>query len=651
VDGTSTTQTITGHDGEQLWWGVKADNAPNGASWSTLQFKVNGGGGSGGTCPSSSPTADQIYLYQDNHTGKCVWKGVGDFRNGGEIGLDGISSIKVGSNVVAMLCGADDFAAPCSAFLTDSPGFDGRVIQNDHVFSVRVQSRAGRYDSQDSNRWFAEYYPNVSFNGDPMARKNEGSADLPHDGDWQGNGPGYGVPAGHFASRFRRTVNFDCGKYTFLFSYDDGGRVFVDGQSRYNDWADGVHTQRPFTLDLSAGTHEIQVEQYDSNGWAKVALSWQLTTPCPALPSSPALASPANGQRFAEGQEITLCWSATGDQYYGEITGGPAGTLTFGWQAGTCKNIGSQWAGYTYSWRVKARNGAGESSWSNSWTFTVRANQPPIANAGPDQTVTDADGDGFAQVTLNGSASSDPDGDSLTFVWTDGSTELQPHAATITVPLSVGTHTIQLYVGDPDLASDTDDVRITVNPMPSGQAVTLKLEVGIYDLTDPYPTYTAYGPYAPSHLDRQLNVQVVGDANTVVSTVDVAARYDATRKAYIANALVHLEPGTYLVKVKLSNTLRRTQVGLFTVTSTTTSVTIPRIVTMIGDVDGNNRVDLNDYNILYGCYSVLGPPKSCSAQYLPGAGGEPTTDLDDDGDVDQGDLNLILRKFQNLLGD
>jgi hypothetical protein len=146
-------------------------------------------------------------------------------------------------------------------------------------------------------------------------------------------------------------------------------------------------------------------------------------------------------------------------------------------------------------------------------------------------------------------------------------------------------------------------------------------------------------------------VQVVGEANTVVSTVDVAARYDATRKAYIANALVHLEPGTYLVKVKLSNTLRRTQVGLFTVTSTTTSVTIPRIVTMIGDVDGNNRVDLNDYNILYGCYSVLGPPKSCSAQYLPGAGGEPTTDLDDDGDVDQGDLNLILRKFQNLLGD
>jgi serine/threonine-protein kinase len=34
IGGTSTTYTITGHDNQMLYWGLRADNAPNGASWS-----------------------------------------------------------------------------------------------------------------------------------------------------------------------------------------------------------------------------------------------------------------------------------------------------------------------------------------------------------------------------------------------------------------------------------------------------------------------------------------------------------------------------------------------------------------------------------------------------------------------------------------
>ena len=55
--------------------------------------------------------------------------------------------------------------------------------------------------------------------------------------------------------------------------------------------------------------------------------------------------------------------------------------LSFGWQSVTSKNIGSQWAGYVYTWHVKAKNGATESNWSNTRTFVVRPSAPTNLSA------------------------------------------------------------------------------------------------------------------------------------------------------------------------------------------------------------------------------------------------------------------------------
>lgn len=91
-------------------------------------------------------------------------------------------------------------------------------------------------------------------------------------------------------------------------------------------------------------------------------------------------------------------------------------------------------------------------------------NQPPIANAGPSQSVATG-----ATVNLNGSASSDPDGDTLTFSWTlsarpAGSNAALSGATTVTpsfVTDVAGTYTASLIVNDGTASSAASTVDIT----------------------------------------------------------------------------------------------------------------------------------------------------------------------------------------------
>ncbi|MBL7185672.1 MAG: S8 family serine peptidase [Phycisphaerae bacterium] len=93
--------------------------------------------------------------------------------------------------------------------------------------------------------------------------------------------------------------------------------------------------------------------------------------------------------------------------------------------------------------------------------ITAQPNKAPTANAGPDQTVSDADGSGSEGVVLDGSASDDPDGNVATYKWTEGNTVLGKDM-TISPALSVGTHNITLAVTDNEGADDTDEVTIVV---------------------------------------------------------------------------------------------------------------------------------------------------------------------------------------------
>ena len=123
---------------------------------------------------------------------------------------------------------------------------------------------------------------------------------------------------------------------------------------------------------------------------------------------------------------------------------------------------------YRAAWYTKGDSPADGSPWSDVGANTCTANQTPVANAGPDQSVTSG-----TAVTLDGSGSSDADtGDTLTYAWshtsgtpavtlTDGTTA----SPTFTAP-TVTTSTafvFTLTVSD-GTATATDTVTVTVSP-------------------------------------------------------------------------------------------------------------------------------------------------------------------------------------------
>ena len=92
------------------------------------------------------------------------------------------------------------------------------------------------------------------------------------------------------------------------------------------------------------------------------------------------------------------------------------------------------------------------------FTFTTgEPNQPPDADAGPDQTVKVDD-----TVHFNGTGSSDPDGDTLTYTWDFGDDTTGTGAEPTHTYTEAGTYTVTLTVDDGHGGTATDEMIVTV---------------------------------------------------------------------------------------------------------------------------------------------------------------------------------------------
>jgi hypothetical protein len=146
---------------------------------------------------------------------------------------------------------------------------------------------------------------------------------------------------------------------------------------------------------------------------------------------------------------------------------------------------------------------------------------PPIADAGPDQTLEQTSHAG-AEVTLDGSASSSPVGDPLTYEWTwDGELETGV-GPTIVLPL--GTTTVTLIVTDTFGQVDSDTVDITVVDTTPPVVACLESVNPHGNKTPPAGSTTLPGPKGGQNEDGfyQLTAVDICDANPQIFISDAS---------------------------------------------------------------------------------------------------------------------------------
>jgi hypothetical protein len=95
--------------------------------------------------------------------------------------------------------------------------------------------------------------------------------------------------------------------------------------------------------------------------------------------------------------------------------------------------------------------------------------------------------------------------------------------------------------------------------------------------------------------------------------------------------LTNLNPDRYFIVIRKDNMIAK---SVFTVSSSGGTITVPTTTLVFGDINGDNKIDITDYNIFKGCWKQPATG-TCSSSDFDGSG----------GNIDQVDYNTFMRGY------
>jgi len=160
------------------------------------------------------------------------------------------------------------------------------------------------------------------------------------------------------------------------------------------------------------------------------------------------------------------------------------------------------------------------------------------------------------------------------------------------------------------------------------------------------PTKNDFSNKQPTRTARPFTTEIYSAANQPVATASGNLIYNATNGNYTGTIIIPntIPSNTYIVKLKTDSYLKKRIDGISTI-SPATKLTLAPVTLVAGDINGDNLINILDYNQLMACYSDLANSSSCDTIK------KTFSDLNDDGQVNLFDYNLFIREIQVQTGD
>lgn len=177
-------------------------------------------------------------------------------------------------------------------------------------------------------------------------------------------------------------------------------------------------------------------------------------------------------------------------------------------------------------------------------------------------------------------------------------------------------------------------------PLTSTLSFTVGLH-GIGTIGDNANLYASdYSNKSPLHTQKNIEVKIYDDQNNLTTTKQGTIEYNNVEGVYMGTVELGTDvpEGDYTVRIKDQTHLGKIIPGIHRIVPEQTN-TMPAVALVAGDINGDNTLNILDYNILVGCYSDLLPAVDCDATR------KLKSDVNDNGDVNQFDYNLFLREI------